>query len=533
MTEQTFVSYVELILDRLADDPGRTILTADDGRRIPAGEFHDSVLRMAVELADRGVERGSTVAVFTGNRPEALSARYAANLLGARAAFLYEGMAPATLATIVASLEAALLLVDPDAGEATDALVARLRKRGEGAADRPAAPTVLSFGPSPLAEDLIACAARHPVRRSAGAARPEDDWSIRYTGGTTGIPKGIRMAHGPYRDLCLRAADPDAPPRLLACTSLAHMAGILADATLLAGGHVVLRRAFDPRDVLAAVERERITDVFLLPPLLYRVIDALDKDGPARTDTSSLRRLIYAGCAASPTRLRQAADLLGPVLHGWYGQSEAGWISEVLPHEHTVTGHAGQITAGRAIPGVEIVVRDEDGRELPPGEVGEVHVRSAQAMSGYWKQPELTAQVLREDGWLHTGDAGYLDEAGHLFLVDRLKDMIIVVGGHVYPAELEELLLTHPAVAHCAVFGVRRPDESEEVHAALVPAPGHRVDDELAKDIGEFVTARMGAMYAPAALHAVDHIPLTDVGKPDKKLLRARAGTGAEAGAVR
>ncbi|WKX70196.1 AMP-binding protein [Streptomyces sp. XD-27] len=532
MTEQTFVSYAELILDQLADDPGRTVLTTDDGQRIPAGELHDSVLRMAAEMADRGIERGSTVAVFTGNRPEGLSARYAANLLGARVAFLYEGMAPATLATIVESIEADLLLVDPDAGEAGDALVDRLRNRGEGAADRPAAPAVLSFGPSPLAEDLTACAARHPVRRSPGAARPEDDWSIRFTGGTTGIPKGIRMAHGPYRDLCLRAADRDAPPRLLVCTSIAHMAGILADATLLAGGQVVLRRAFDPGDVLTAVERERITDVFLLPPLLYRVLDALDQDGPAaRTDTSSLRRLIYAGCPASPTRLRQAAGMLGPVLHGWYGQSEAGWISEALPHEHAVTGHAGQITVGRAIPGVEIAVRDEDGRDLPLGEVGEVYVRSAQAMSGYWKRPELTAQVLRADGWLRTGDAGYLDEAGYLFLVDRLKEMIIVVGGHVYPTELEDVLLTHPAVAHCAVFGVRRSDESEEVHAAVVPAPGHRLDDELTKDIGAFVTARMGAMYAPAALHAVDSIPLTDVGKPDKKLLRARAGTGA--GAVR
>ncbi|KUJ70635.1 fatty acid--CoA ligase [Streptomyces albus subsp. albus] len=515
MTEQPFVSYVELILDRLARDSDRPALVSAEGRHITAGEFHDDVLRMAAELADRGIGRGSTVALFTGNRPEALGARYAANLLGARVVFLYEGMAPEVLAQIAASVEATLLLVDPLLGESVPDLVKRV-----------ATPMVLSFGPSPVAEDLTAAAERHSGRRIAGAARPEDDWCIRHTGGTTGVPKGVRMAHGPYQRALLRSAEDGVPePRFLACTSLAHLAGILADSALFGGGRVFLQRGFDPGAVLDAIQRERITDLWLLPPLLYRLLDeVVGTRGPGRAGApdprmASLRWVSYGGCAASPGRLRQALEVLGPVLHGLYGQSETGHITEVGPDEHGVTGHAGQVTVGRAGPGVELAIRDEQGRPRPTGQVGEVQVRTPQMMSGYWKQPELTEKVLR-DGWVHTGDAGYLDEDGYLFLVDRLKDLIIVVGGHVYPAELEELLLSHPAVVHCAVFGVTRADAAEEVHAAVVPAPGAAVDLPL---IREFVTRHQGEMYAPSALHVLPRIPLTSVGKPDKRLLREMA----------
>lgn len=138
-------------------------------------------------------------------------------------------------------------------------------------------------------------------------------------------------------------------------------------------------------------------------------------------------------------------------------------------------------------------------------------------MSGYWRRPDLTAAVLR-DGWLATGDLGFLDADHHLHLVDRLKDIVIVVGGHVYPAEVEQLLLTHPAVAHCAAFGTRGAHDTEELHVAVVPAPGHTPrPDRLA----EFVTARMGALYEPSRVHLVDRLPLTEAGKPDKNRLRA------------
>ncbi|KDN80967.1 hypothetical protein KCH_73200 [Kitasatospora cheerisanensis KCTC 2395] len=279
------------------------------------------------------------------------------------------------------------------------------------------------------------------------------------------------------------------------------------------GGTVVLQRSFDPGAVLAAVERERITDLWVLPALLHQL---LDHPAIGRTDLSSLRLIMYGGSAASPTRIREALKVFGPVLVGVYGMSEAQLISALSPLEHERIGRNGQLPVGRPIPNVEVAIRSVDGTDLPVGEQGEIHLRSDTIMAGYWKRPDLTAQVLR-DGWLNTGDVGYLDEDGYLYLSDRVKDLIIVVGGHVYPSEVEDLLLTHPTVARCAVFGVRDDQETEHVHVAVVPAPGAQPQLE---ELRAFVTARKGRIFAPEALHLVDEIPLTPVGKPDKKRLR-------------
>ncbi|MEW1636582.1 AMP-binding protein [Streptomyces sp. NPDC093801] len=507
-------SYVEAVLEVLARSPHRPALVPARGPALLAGEFRDGVLRTAAELAERGVGRGSTVTFLTGNQPEALLARYAVNLLGARVVFLGGGTAPQAQAGIVESVDTAVLLVAPGSEAAARALLARVR-----------VPAVLSLGPAPAGqepagEDLTAAAALRPALPVPGGARPEDDWCVRFTGGTTGNPKGVRMAHGPYaRALALYAGRIPAGsrPRALACTPLAHMAGILADITLLAGGSVVLRPAFDAGEVLAALARERVTDVWLLPPLLYELLDHPDR--PA-ADLSALRRVFYGGTGASAGRLREAARALGPVLHGWYGQTEAGNIAEVLPHEHGVTGPGGVPTAGRAAPGVAIEIRGADGGPLPAGRAGEIVVRTPMAMSGYWRRPAATAGVLR-DGWIRTGDVGCLDSEGRLYVLDRLGEQIVVVGGHVHPAELEELLLAHPAVARCAVFGVRRADGSEEVHAAIVPVPGRDAGREVVR---EYVARHKGAMYAPRAVHTVDRIPLTAVGKPDKRLLARTLG---------
>ncbi|MBV6699150.1 AMP-binding protein [Kitasatospora aureofaciens] len=512
MNQQEFVSAPELILRALAADPARRALTTADGEDITAGDFAAATYRLARELADRGAARGVTVTLLTGNTAEALSARYAASLAGARLVSLYDGMSAPTMAEIVASVDTGILLVDAERQAVEAELVPLID-----------VPTVLSLGPvtdgsdtvgeGTVGEDVIAASAGQPVEPPAVQIRPDDDWGIRHTGGTTGIPKGIRSLHGPYRSVFDVPYAGSAPPRYLACTSLAHLAGVFTDLALYHGGSVVLQRGFDAGDVLAAIERERITDTWVLPPLLYQL---LDHPAIAATDLSSLARVSYGGCAASPTRVREALKVFGPVLVSGYGQSEAQNICILGPHEHDRVGHGGQISVGRPLPGVELAVRAADGTELPVGEQGEIHVRSATVMAGYWKRPDLTAEVLH-DGWLNTGDIGYLDEDGYLYLADRLRDVIIVVGGHVYPSEVEDLLLTHPAIAQCAVFGVRDQEEVEHVHVAVVAAPGHR--PELA-EVREFVTARKGRMYAPEALHLVPEIPLTAVGKPDKKRLR-------------
>ncbi len=507
-----FTSYVEAVLATLSTAPQRTLLTDAEGRTTSGGDFRDQVYRLAAELRQRGAVVGTTVALLTGNTVEALIARYAANLAGARVVCLYDGMSAPTMASIVTSADCHMLLADTRQRHLAEELRQEPLPSAQGF-------PMLSLGPSTDGEDVLAQALRHPARPLPSPAGPDDDWRIGYTGGTTGVPKGIRMTHGSHRSgIEARLTDAGDPPRFLACTPLAHLAGLLVDGTLRQGGSVVLRHGFEPADVLATIERERITHTWLLPPLLYQL---LDHPALSSTDLSSLGRITYGGTAASPARLRQAAAALGPVLYGWYGQAEAQHITETGPGEQEVTGPDGHLTVGRALPGVHIEVRDADGVSLPTGRRGEVLVRSPYAMQGYWKQPELTAQVLR-DGWVHTGDIGYLDDKGYLYIVDRLKEMIVVVGGHVYPAELEELLLSHPAVAQCTVFGDRDDEAVEHVHAAVVPTAGHEPD--LA-EIREFVTARKGRLYAPEALHVLPALPLTAVGKPDRQRLRAQLKT--------
>ncbi|MFF0274505.1 AMP-binding protein [Streptomyces sp. NPDC004330] len=502
--DDAFVPYTRAVLDAVARRPTAPVLTAHDGRRITGGELVDGVHRLARELAARGIRRGRTVSLLTGNTPEALVARYAANLAGARVTPLYDGPPAEVLAHLVEHVETELLLVDPTRYADLDRLDPLLH-----------GPAVATLGPGRDAEDLCAAAARRSSEPLAVSVRADDDWCIRHTGGTTtGLPKSLQMKHGAYRrtldNLC---APTDAPPRYLACTPLTHVAGLCADLALLQGGEVVLQTAFDPGEVLAAIERERITRLWLLPPLLHRL---LDHPALPATDTSSIRRITYGGSTASPAGLRRTEEVFGPVLHSWYGQTETLGLTEVHPHEHGVIGRHGQITVGRALPGVELGIRDRHGTPVPAGVEGEIHARAHSMMDGYWKRPELTARVLR-DGWVHTGDIGYLDEDGYLFLVDRGQDTITVDGAAVYPSEIENVLTEHPAVAQCVVFGVRREDATEQVHAAIVPAADRTAD---ADELREFVTARRTGAHAPHTFHVVTAIPLTSIGKPDRHALR-------------
>jgi fatty-acyl-CoA synthase len=420
---------------------------------------------------------------------------------------LYDGMSTPVLAQITTSVDTTVLLVDAERFADAAELLPLID-----------VPTVLTLGPGPatVGEDAIAAAASRPAEPPAVRVSPDDDVTIRHSGGTTGIPKGIVSLHGPYRNMFdnpIEGPSAGAAPRLLAATSLAHLAGVMTDATLFHGGTVVIQRGFEPAEVLAAIQRERITDLWLLPPLLYQL---LDEPSIGATDLSSLRRIFYGGSPASPTRLREAIKVIGPVLVSMYGMSEAQMIAMLTPDEFARFGDHGELPVGRPFPGVELEIWSTEGERLPVGEQGEVRVRSSNLMSGYWKQPDLTEEVL-VDGWLRTGDIGYLDQDGYLYLADRLKEKIIVVGGHVYPTEVEELLLAHPAIAQCVVFGVRDAQEEEHVHVAVVPAPGQQPELE---DIRAYVTANKGRIYAPEALHVMAEIPLTSVGKPDKKQLR-------------
>ncbi|MFZ3555674.1 AMP-binding protein [Streptomyces sp. BH055] len=509
-TPGTFRTFVEDNLDALTAHPDRELLVYGD-RRVTAGQFRSLVHRMAHAMAAQGVTRGATVTLLSGNLPETIAARYAANLVGCKVNHLYNKLSADVQAAIVQDVETQVLVVDPHYADRATEIVESAPVRH-----------VLVLGESKreLGQDLLALATGQPDEPFVSRAHPDDICTIRHTGGTTGHPKGIVTTFeqvNRMRRMVAQARPTEAElPRQLACTTLAHAAGMLADNVIHAGGCVVLHEDFDAGEVLDTIERERITHLFLLPPLVYQL---LDHPGSADRDLSSLRGLTYGGCQASPARIADAVRRFGPVLLQFYGQNEAGGISVLTPEDHDLDRPERMRSAGRVLPGVEVAVRDTDGKDLPVGELGEICVRSEGTMTGYWKQPELTAEVLR-DGWLHTGDIGFLDEDDYITVVDRLKDMIVVVGGHVYTTELEDLLNSHPKVLQSAVFGVRDADRMEQVHAAIVAAPDVAVE---AEELRAAVRAQRGPMYEPAHITFVDALPLTDAGKPDKKLLRQRA----------
>lgn len=277
-----------------------------------------------------------------------------------------------------------------------------------------------------------------------------------------------------------------------------------------------MMRGFDAGAWLETVARDRITLSLLVPTMIYAVLDhpALDS-----ADLSSLETIMYGASPMSPTRLVEGIERIGPVFAQLYGQTEcAGLTTSMSREEHHVDDVARLSSCGQPMPGVRVRIIGEDGSECGPGEPGEVCVQGVSVMDGYWKQPELTAETL-VDGWLRTGDIGVWSDDGYLTLVDRKKDMVVSGGFNVFPREIEDVLTSHSAVSVAAVIGV--PDEKwgEAVTALVVLRPGASAS---AEELIALVKDRKGAIYAPKSVEFLEALPLTAVGKPDKKVLRAQ-----------
>jgi fatty-acyl-CoA synthase len=306
-------------------------------------------------------------------------------------------------------------------------------------------------------------------------------------------------------------------PRTLISTPITHAGVLPVLPTLLRGGTVVLQSSFNPEKWLAAVERHRVNYVFTIPTLLYALLDHMgaEQGGLDGFDLSSLETVVYGASPMSPHRVDEAQQIFGRILLQAYGQTECtGMATTLLPSEHDTENLT---SCGRPVAGSVVDVLDEDGQEVPTGTVGEICVRSRAVMSGYWKRPIETADALRH-GWLRTGDMAYRTESGFFHIVDRKKDMVISGGFNVYPREIEDVLADDPSVSAAAVIGIPDPKWGEAVKAFVVPRPG-AVPDPAA--LIARVRARKGPHHAPKSIEVVDQLPMTKVGKIDKKVLRA------------
>ena len=358
-----------------------------------------------------------------------------------------------------------------------------------------------------------------PLGRFIGRSEPGACARIMLTGGTSGKPKAVMTSSASltFQALAHVAANAfDADTRMLIASPISHGGGSFIPPVLAKGGRVVIDSRFRPAEVIGGISGGRLNTLFLVPTMLYALMDHPDA---GRLKPGQLKRLIYGAAPASPERVRQAMALFGPVLLQSYGLSEApGTILYLSPEDHQHPDPGRLASAGRPYPGV-IARLMADGKVLPArsGEVGEIVVRAPHVMMGYWNAPELTAEAF-EGGWLHTGDLARVDDAGFFHIVSRLKDMIISGGFNVYACEVEQALEEHGAVAASAVIGIPDPKWGEAVTAFVVVADSAEVTEEA---LIAFVRERKGPIKTPKTVTLLPELPLTRLGKVDKNVLRS------------
>lgn len=348
---------------------------------------------------------------------------------------------------------------------------------------------------------------------------PDDIAFISFTSGSTGRPKGVRNTHASWVHLLIPSGmevGDIRPGEVFAIGApLTHFAQIFVLPTLMRGGTVVVLPGLDVDLLFDAIERHRVTATALVPTVVYLM---LAHPRRASVDLSSLRTVVYAGSPMAPARLKEAVDVFGPVFTQTYAGTEPGFMTILPKEDHVVTDDASLrrlSSAGRAMYHVTLSVQDDEDRILPPGRTGEICCRQAGSMVGY-VDPTKDTEAIR-DGWVHTGDIGYINEDGYVYIVDRKKDMVVTGGYNVFPRQVEDVLLQHPAVQQCAVIGVPDDKWGEAVKAVVVTGPQEVKPEELMALVKE----KKGSVWAPKSVDFVDALPLNASGKIDKLSLKA------------
>ncbi|MDF0530726.1 AMP-binding protein [Tsukamurella sp. 8F] len=500
---------VEILIRSLDVYAERTALTLAGDDTVTYADMRDAISRYAQVYLSRGIGVGSPVAILSANRPEVLYAQGANLVTGVRFAALHPRGSLDDHVYVLEDAGIETLVFDPDAYEEHAATLA---------ARVPGLRNLFAFGPTGCGTDLAAAAAEFAPRPlSAPAVAEGATSSLAYTGGTTGRSKGVMMGYtGSAALLRIQRAEWEWPDdtRFLACAPLSHAGGAFWNPISMQGGSMVVLPGFHPERVLEAIEKYRITATMLVPTMLYALLDHPRID---EYDLSSLETVYYGASAISPTRLTEAIERFGPVFFQFYGQAECPMTISVLrKRDHDLACPERLTSCGRPVPWLHVALLDDDCRPAAIGEPGEICVRGSLVMQGYLNKPEQTEDALR-GGWLHTGDVGRFDDEGYLYIVDRKKDMVVTGGFNVFPREVEDVLSAHPAVAAAAVIGV--PDErwGEAVKAVVVLRAGHTAG---AEELIALVRERKGSVHAPKSVEFADAIPVSPLGKPDKKALR-------------
>ncbi len=500
---------VALVLEETARrQPNRTAVIFGD-TKLSYAELNAAANQMANVLCSLGIRRGDKVGLMLPNRPEFVIAFHGILKMGGVVVPLHVLLKAEEIRRIVQDSDAvALLAWQSCAGDAEQALT-HVPTCGHLIRVGPDDGEDITMGMQPLTAMLSAASRSFETVRTSG----DDTSAIVYTSGSTGQPKGAELTHFSIFvgivDRVKTEPDLGRDGIWLGVLPLAFMAALPRVLTLACtGGAICLLERFDPVTVLAAIQRERVTSVTAVPHMYAAMIAEARRQS---YDLSSLSSCVVGGAAPPPGLAEMIEQVLGVVPRLTYASTETGAVATTPKGERLPHG-----CVGRPRWGVDVRIADEHDNPLPVGAMGEILVRSPMAMKGYYKRPQETAEVMR-NGWVHTGDIGYLDEDGYLYVVDRKKNMINRGGAKVYPAEVEAVLANHPAVAEAAVVGVPDPVRGEEVKAFVVLRPGMTATRE---DIMAFCKERMASYKVPRLLEFCAELPRTPHGKLARSELR-------------
>ncbi len=487
--------------------------------RITYREFRDRALAIGGNLRAAGCQPGDRVAFCLANSPRIMEVIFGCFAAGLVVVPVNARLHAREMAYIVDNSGAKVLIHGQeyqDGIAANAALFANVQRYCTGTATG-----AQPFGGLLQPENALPAAVE---------AAPQDLCWLFYTSGTTGKPKGAMWNHRMVKCVIMNyLADlHNIQPgeMVLHCAPMSHGSGIVALPAVARGAvnAITETASFDVDSLLATVERLKVSHIAFMAPT--QIVKVLEDHVPGRHDLSSLKAICYGGAPIHVGQLRQAIATFGPVFVQLYGQGEAPMTitgmssarhAQLLATDDPRIGSAGQVRTD-----VEAHCVDQNDNPLPPGKAGEVVARGDVVMPGYWNNPEASTEALR-GGWLHTGDIGYFDEEGYLFLLDRAKDMVISGGNNVYPREVEEVIILHPAVANCVVFGI--PDDywGEAVHAVVVPKPGVTLS---AEDVIAFCGEYMAGYKKPKAVDFVDELPVSGYGKILRREMREKYWEG-------
>jgi acyl-CoA synthetase (AMP-forming)/AMP-acid ligase II len=503
--------------------PDRTAIVFE-GKKFSFGQLNERSNRLANALAELGVKKGDIVAILQVNCNHYLEAYYAVAKLGAIFAPLNFRAKADELTYMLNNCEARVLFVGERYLEMVQTMRTNLSKVEHYISIDKKVDGMLYY------DDLLAKASPEDVFAEIG---DDDITMLMYTAGTTGRPKGVPLTHNSFVTYMLSnvtPVDPEIEETNLLTVPLYHVAGAQAVLAATYGGRTLaMMRQFEVKEWMKTVEQTRANRAMLVPTMLKRVIDDPEF---SKCDLSCLKVITY-GAAPMPFEvIRKAIDVFpGVMFINAFGQTEtASTITSLGPEDHVISGTEEQkqkklkrlqSSIGRPMDDVQIKIIDENGKELPVGEVGEIIAKGPRVMSGYWKDPEKTAKALTKDGWLHTGDKGYVDEEGYIYLAGRGDDMIIRGGENISPEEVENVLYAHPCVEEAAVIAVPSLEWGHEPKAVVVLKKGTKANPE---ELIEFCRQKLSSFKRPRYVCFIDELPRTSTGKVLKRTLREHHG---------